>query len=513
MELRKHQQDALHAIETSLKTGRNPAVQMATGTGKSLVIADLASNADYNVWVLTHSQELVKQNADTYHRYTGADAGIVCAGLNRADFGEEVMFGTIQSVISPALRGDIREPNLIIIDEAHRVSHKTGEQGMYGRIFERYPLAQRIAMTATAWRMDDGLIYGPDPEKFWFDSCCFKYTVAQGVEDGWLNPLVGVETEVQLDLEGVTVGDDFNNTEVGDRETNDWLRGCALSMNTLAAKRQHIAVYCPTVVSAMRAAAMIYQVTGWSTGVLTGGMSRTERHDVLKRFTSGDLRVLCSVDTLTTGFDFPALDCLACLRPTQSSSLWVQILGRLTRKHSSKKNGLVLDYVGNLQRLGGVDMLETFVRERNGEASEPIEALPAPKREPRRVLPGVRTLAVIDPTSGEQAREGATLMVQVHSVSAVAIPTRRDPSQPVLLVQYACTTREGARIDASAFITTERSNDAAEDFFAQRALAVRLPSEARKLMWQLKGARQPAYLTVRKSGKYWNMIHEHWSEV
>lgn len=513
MDLRKHQQAALQAIGTALKAGHNPAVQMATGTGKSLVIADLASNANYDVWVLTHSQELVKQNAETYFRYTGAQAGIICAGLNRFDYDHGVIFGTIQSVINPALRGEIRKPTLIVIDEAHRVNHKTGEQGMYGRIFERYPLARRIAMTATAWRMDDGLIYGPDPEKFWFDTCCFKYTVAQGVSDGWLSPLVGVETEVQLDLEGVTVGDDFNNTEVGDRETNDWLKGCALSLNTLAAKRQHVAVYCPTVVSAMRAAAMVHQVTGWSTGVLTGSMSRTERHDVLKSFTSGGLRVLCSVETLTTGWDMPELDCLVCLRPMQSSSLWVQILGRGTRKHASKKNCLILDYVGNLQRLGGVDMLETFVRERNGEASEPIEALPAPKREPRRVLPGVRTLAVIDPTSGEQARDGATLMVQVHSVNAVAIPTRRDPTQPVLLVQYACTTREGARIDASAFITTERSNDAAEDFFAQRELAVRLPSEARKLMWQMKGAAQPKFLTVRKSGKYWNMIHEHWSEV
>jgi len=506
MKLRRHQTEAVSAAARSLTKGHNPAVQMATGTGKSLVIADIARSSN-RVWVLTHSQELVKQNAETYYKYSGEHPGIICAGLNRADFNSEVMFGTIQSVINPALRGDILEPNLIVIDEAHRVSHKTGEVGMYGRMFERYPLAQRIAMTATPWRTDDGLIYGKG-DQFWFDECCYKYSVAQGVEDGWLSPLIGVETEVQLDLEGVKTSDDFNNTEVGDRETNGWLRACASTLKQIAGNRKHIAVYCPTVVSAMRASAMITQVTGWSSATMYGAMTKKEREKALSDFKSGQLRVLCSVDTITTGFDFPALDCVMCLRPTLSSSLWVQILGRGTRIADGKKNCLVLDFVGNLQRLGGVDMLETYVRERGGVASEPLLAEPAPPREPRKLLPGVTTLAPLDPTSGQQAVDGATLVVQVHAVSAVAVSTRRDPTKPVLMIQYTCTTPENARINATLFITTERSNTQALNFFAARGLAVTLPSEARKLTWQLKGAKLPKMVMVRKAGKYWNCIEE-----
>lgn len=506
MQLRPHQRQAVIATARSLTEGHNPAVQMATGTGKSLVIADIACESS-RVWVLTHSQELVKQNAETYYKYSQEQPGIICAGLNRLDLQHEVTFATIQSIISPALRGEVIEPNLIIIDEAHRVSHKTGEVGMYGRMFERYPLAQRIAMTATPWRTDDGLIYGQG-DQFWFDECCFKYTVPQGVADGWLSPLIGVETEVQLDLEGVKTGDDFNNTEVGDRETNDWLRSCALTLKDIATNRKHIAVYCPTVVSAMRASALITQVTGWTSTVLTGSMTKKGREDTLSEFKSGEVRVLCSVDTITTGFDFPALDCIMCLRPTLSSSLWVQILGRGTRIAEGKKNCLVLDFVGNLQRLGGVDMLETYVREQGGVAGEPVLAEPPPPREPRRVLPGVTTLAPLDPTSGQQAVDGATLAVQVHAVSAVAIPTRRDPTKPALMIQYVCTTPENARINASLFITTERENSAASSFFKSRGLAVTLPAEARKLTWQLKGARIPESIIVRKSGKYWNCVTE-----
>jgi len=154
-------------------------------------------------------------------------------------------------------------------------------------------------------------------------------------------------------------------------------------------------------------------------------------------------------------------------------------------------------------------MLETYVRQ--AAPLEPLEALPAPPREPRRVLPGVRTLAVLDPTSGEQARNGATLTVEVHSVGAVAIPTRRDPTKPVLMVTYACTTREGARIDATLFVATESDCADTRHFFAQRRLAVTLPIEARKVQWMMKGSVQPDSITVVKQGKYWNVTSEKFS--
>jgi DNA repair protein RadD len=353
--------------------------------------------------------------------------------------------------------------------------------------------------------MDNGLIYGQG-KHCWFDELSYAFTVPEAVAGGWLSPLIGVETETQLDLAEVSISGDYNNSEVSDKQTADWLTAAATALLTLAPRRKHLAVYCPTVTSAMRAAAVIGQVTGWTTALLTGSMKGADRAAVLERFITGETRVLCSVDTLTTGFDFPALDCIVCLRPTTSSSLWVQIQGRGTRLSPGKKNCLLLDFVGNLQRLGGVDMLESYVRQ--GAPLEPLEALPAPPKEPRRTLPGVRTLAVIDPLTGTQAAEGAQVTVQVHAVSAVAIPTRRGP-QPVLLVTYACTTVEGARIDASAFINTERPDAQAEMFFNNRNLAVNLPAPARSLGWQLKGAQLPNAVTVRKAGRYWNVVAEH----
>jgi hypothetical protein len=79
------------------------------------------------------------------------------------------------------------------------------------------------------------------------------------------------------------------------------------------------------------------------------------------------------------------------------------------------------------------------------------------------------------------------------------------------MVQYTCTTPENARIDATLFLTTDKVNAEAQEFFQRRALAVALPTEPRKLGWMLKNARQPRYVTVRKSGRYWNVISEQFS--
>ena len=196
------------------------------------------------------------------------------------------------------------------------------------------------------------------------------------------------------------------------------------------------------------------------------------RECVIDDFFSGHSRVLCSVDMITTGFDFPALDCIVCLRPTLSSSLWVQIQGRGTRLHESKKNCLVLDFVGNLQRLGGVDMYVTFSRQRPEDlVPEEVPAVPSKPyvKKERKVYPGVRTIKAIDPMTGREATEDALLTVTVSAVNCVAVKTRRNPNQPVLLVQYACVTSEGARIDASTFIDTEQPTPQTIDFFKRRS--------------------------------------------
>jgi len=511
MELRGYQNEAVRAALVSLKAHKNPVLQLATGTGKSLIIADIAQlykNEGKKVWILTHVQQLVKQNALTYQKYTGSSSGIVCAGLNRKDTTASVIFGTIQSMMG--VLSEIETPDLIIIDEAHRVPHDFGEYSLYSKILNKYPATRRVAMTATPWRMDNGIIYGKG-EEFFFDTLAYNYSVTKAVADGHLCPLVGVQTNIQLDVENVSVSGDFVQKEVAEAQTYEWLQSVVTSLATLAEPRNHIAVYCPTVKIANQTSKLINEQTGRTSAVLTGDMDQAERDEVFLHLENKTINVICSVDMITTGFDFPALDCIVCLRPTLSSSLWVQIQGRGTRLHDSKRNCLILDYAGNLNRLGGVDMYETFYKQ-NGDKVDAAEPQQPYQKKPRTIYPGLNTLLPIDPMTGEIAGESSLIEVPVHNCNAIAMNTRNS-RYPMMMVTYTCSTPENARINATKFVNTQEPKEKDSSFFEDRRLPVSLPVSAKRVSYLVKDAALPHSVVVKKSGKYWNVIEEKFSKV
>lgn len=504
MELRKYQSEASGAVFASLRKGNNPCVLLPTGTGKSLVVADLCDRLRSNkgrVWVLTHVKELVVQNRRTLKNYSSLkDVGTICAGLNENKEGASITFATIQSIYRPAIAKVLQPPHAIIIDEAHRIP--PGKDGKwYNEVLRAYPEARRIGMTATPWRMDNGLIYG-DGEDLWFNDLAYEKTVAEMVELKYLAPLIGVHTEVQLDLSGVAKNaGDFVQKQVGDKQTDKWLEAVVKSVQSLGGKRKHIAIYCPTVEAANNTA-KAFEAAGWMSGVVVG--STDNRHEVIDAWKAGVLRVLCSVDVLTTGFDFPALDCLVCLRPTESSSLWVQILGRGTRIHDGKTNCLILDYVGNLARLGGIGMMEDYSVEKGGKVAETRKAKPGEKKPRKEKKPG--NLAALDPMMGNSKE----LRVSVTDVSYVLIPSRTQEGKHILMVSYEAETSDGYPLTASLFCCPEYSGYAraeAERFFARRGGDC--PHTANQARYACYGLPTPREITVKRNGKYINVLREH----
>ncbi len=79
---------------------------------------------------------------------------------------------------------------------------------------------------------------------------------------------------------------------------------------------------------------------------------------------------------LTTGFDAPATDLIAMLRPTKSAGLYVQIVGRGCRLAPGKDNCLILDFAGNIARHGPIDAI-TPKRPGKGEPEDaPVKTCP-----------------------------------------------------------------------------------------------------------------------------------------
>ena len=108
MELRPYQQEAVNAVYEHLREkDNNPCVVLPTGTGKSLVLAQIAKDA-ITLWggrvlILAHVKELLEQNSDKIRRMCPElPIGIYSAGLKSRDTEEPVIVAGIQSVYNKA---------------------------------------------------------------------------------------------------------------------------------------------------------------------------------------------------------------------------------------------------------------------------------------------------------------------------------------------------------------------------------------------------------------------------
>jgi len=347
--------------------------------------------------------------------------------------------------------------------------------------------------------MSGGLIYG---DGAWFTELSYAKTPLEMVEAGWLCPLVGVTAEATLDLDGVhKISGDFNQAEVDEKVTIAWVNKLVDSVLLLAKGRKHILVFAPMVKTSTLIAEVFKSRKVTAASISADDPDRTTK---LALWKAGETKVMVNVEILTTGFDFPELDCIVCVRPTESSSLWIQILGRAMRISSGKKNALILDYAGNLKRLGGVAMVEDFQDEKNGVLVKVPGSVPA-TRKPKGQALSAKGLALIDPMSGGSKE----ITVRVLSVNYIVIPSRKQPGKNLLMIVYGAESDEGFPISATTFACVEYSGWArvqAESWFARRG--DKAPHSAREAQQACWGLPMPRRIVVRKSGGYTNVIRE-----
>lgn len=100
-----------------------------------------------------------------------------------------------------------------------------------------------------------------------------------------------------------------------------------------------------------------------NSAVIYGDMDKRERASIIERFRKGEIRVIFNVRVLSTGFDYTGIDCIVLGVSTASIALYYQIIGRATRIDPQKKDALIVDLGGNVQRFGRVEDL-TFEKGR-----------------------------------------------------------------------------------------------------------------------------------------------------
>ncbi len=379
--LRPYQQEAVDAtLKHFRKSDDSAVIGLPTGAGKSLVIAELARLARRKILVVTHVKELVEQNHAKYQSY-GVLGGIFSAGLSRKESQYQVTFASVQSVAAN-LEQFKDEYSLIIIDECHRIS--TDENSQYQRIIEQLRQQNKglkvLGLTATPYRLGMGWIYRYHYRGFVrseedkpFVHCIYELPLIYMISRGYLTKPDLVDAAVaQYDFSTLAQN---RFGEYAEKDVNALLgkhqrvtRAIIEQVMELALQRQAVMIFAATVDHAK-------EITGYlpqeQTALITGATEQRERDMLIQRFKQRQLKYLVNVSVLTTGFDAPHVDFIAILRPTQSVSLYQQIVGRGLRLDAGKKDCLVIDYAGN-----NVNLYHPEVGEKKPHSdSEPVQVL------------------------------------------------------------------------------------------------------------------------------------------
>lgn len=310
-----------------------------TGTGKSLIIAEICRRvclkySGLRILMVTHDKKLVRDNAaELLEQWPTAPLGINSAGLKKRHI-RQITFAGIGSIMSQIhLLGHI---NLIIIDEAHRISPKenTAYRKLVNRLRERNPHLRVIGLTATMYRMGQGML--TDGENRLFTDIIEDWTTMerfnQLLAEGFICRLVPKRTAIELDVSQVgTQNGEYKLNELQKAVDRDEVTYAAcLEAREKASDRQHWLVFCAGVEHAEHVTETLNRL-GISAICSHSKMSDDDQDKAEAWFKAGKVQALVNNSQYTTGFNFPDIDCIVVLRPTKSASLWVQILGRGTR--------------------------------------------------------------------------------------------------------------------------------------------------------------------------------------
>lgn len=344
----------------------DPLVALPTGTGKSHYGSQLMGRAieqfpNTRFIAGTHVKELVEQNAERFvEQFPHISVGIHSAGLKRRDHEQQVIFGNIQSMRKTPELFKFRD--IFWVDEAHLMSPNV--DASYGQFLTGLKIANPYLKTcgtsATPYRMGLGMLTdGP-----MFTDLAYNLTTIDSfnrlIAEGYLCPPVAKKTAAQVDISKLQISSTGDYTETSASEAVDEITFEALKeVVQYGWDRRCWLAFAPGIESAEKIAKTLRDFFGVPAQAVHSKTDQTHgagaRDKFVAAYKAGALRCLVNVDTLTTGFDHPPIDLIAMLRPTMSTGLWVQMLGRGTRPFPGKLNCLVLDFAGNTKRLGPIN--------------------------------------------------------------------------------------------------------------------------------------------------------------
>ena len=348
------------------KKSRPSLIVLPTAWGKSILTAFVAKNTADRIIVLQPSKELLEQNYNKYQALCSDDV-FTCAGIYSASFGRreiaQITYATIGSIKN--LGAEFRRHGFtkMLIDEAHLYPREA--DSMLGKFLQESGITHVLGITATPVKLQtnrdrDGSTYSKlvmltsrSKKGNFFKEIIHVGQVEEMVRMGYWSPLryeaAGFDGSM---LRFNTSRSEYTEESVQQAyDANGGTEGIVRALDAHP-DRRHVLVFVPSVADACGLAARYPD-----SGVIYGDMDKHERAQTIERFRAGSIRVIFNVRVLSTGFDYTGIDCIVLGISTASIALYYQIVGRATRIDPDKRDALIIDLGGNVERFGRVEDL------------------------------------------------------------------------------------------------------------------------------------------------------------
>lgn len=329
IQLRDYQNELINGIYKSMHKGnKRIMVQSPAGSGKSVTMSEIARRAtkkNNRVLFVVHRRELVSQIKDTF-------------SANAVDF-NYCHVGMVQTVNNQVKKDKIKEPSIILVDEAHHALAKT-----YRNIFDAFPNAYILGFTATPWRMSD--VGFTDI----FQDLILGKSVSWLIKNKRLAPYkyYSVKLLNTDNLKKNSTGD-FSTSSI-DEAIENTIFGDVIENYKKFADGKKTIIYTHSVKSS-KEIAEAFNSSGYAAMQVDGETNKTVRAEAIDKFRKGEVKILVNADLYGEGVDVPDCECVILLRPTESLTLFIQQTMRSMR-YMPGKEAIIIDHVGNYLRHG-----------------------------------------------------------------------------------------------------------------------------------------------------------------
>ncbi|CAH0416004.1 DEAD/DEAH box helicase [Periweissella fabaria] len=342
------QKKALAKLSALRSSGASKGlVVAATGTGKTYLAAlDVKQTGPKRLLFVVHREQILVKAIESFKLVLGGsehDYGILSGHTQDSD--AKYLFATINMVSKDGFLNQIAEDafDYIIIDEAHRIgtSQDKTSMTMYQRFLNHFTPQFLLGMTATPERTDGADIYQ------YFDyNLAYEISLLDALGADLLAPFhyIGV-TDYTLDGEVMEEGSVLTNLATDERVTH-------------LLKKTHYYGYSGDTLYGLIFVSQIEQGKALATALtnrgvpakfLSGKDSIETRKKVVSELEESEIQYIITVDVFNEGIDIPKVNQVVMMRPTISSIIFLQQLGRGLRKSGNKEYVTVLDFIGNYQ--------------------------------------------------------------------------------------------------------------------------------------------------------------------